>query len=240
MEMKLVAFERRINRSRRRGDAESTPESTHGGGRWQLGMPVQRGVLRSTCGNSRMSSRAMSRAFSRTKYGSRGCSLSRDSTVGTQENSRTQEFASIRPDWWDLRPHRRTGTMVRTRISLRTVTKSVARPPTTREHGLLVRRWARSTKKRPPGVLHEGQIADSSGRSKVGLCPTWARRVLLHTRRLGRTRSPWMLGHQRPPARRCGNGACRPGRGASAFEFVCGNCCKETGSLFVPNLAAQK
>ena len=69
--------------------------------------------------------------------------------------------------------------------------------------------------KRPPGVLHEGQIADSSGRSKVGLCPTWARRVLLHTRRLGRTRSPWMLGHQRPPARRCGNGACRPGRGAS-------------------------
>ena len=96
MEMKLVACratDQPIKATRR---AESTPESTHGGGRWQLGMPVQRGVLRSTCGNSRMSSRAMSRAFSRTKYGSRGCSLSRDSTVGTQENSRTQEFASIR------------------------------------------------------------------------------------------------------------------------------------------------
>ena len=147
MEMKLVACratDQPIKATRR---AESTLESTHGGGRWQLGMPVQRGVLRSTCGNSRMSSRAMSRAFSRTKYGSRGCSLSRDSTVGTQENSRTQEFASIRiGHWWVLRPHRRTGTMVRTRISLRTVTKSVARPPTTREHGLLVRRWARNTK----------------------------------------------------------------------------------------------
>ena len=96
MEMKLVACratDQPIKATRR---AESTLESTHGGGRWQLGMPVQRGVLRSTCGNSRMSSRAMSRAFSRTKYGSRGCSLSRDSTVGTQENSRTQEFASIR------------------------------------------------------------------------------------------------------------------------------------------------
>ena len=80
----------------RRGDAESTRESTQGGGHWQLGLPVQRGDLRIARGRSRTSSRVMPRAFSRTKDGSRGCSLSRDSNIGTQENSRIPEFARIR------------------------------------------------------------------------------------------------------------------------------------------------
>ena len=180
----ISCVERRINLSRRRGDAESTPESTHGGGRWQLGMPVQRDDLRMTRGRSQTSSRAMPPAFSRTKDGSRGCSLSRDSTIGTQENSRTQEFASIRIGGscgltgalapWSERGYR--SGRLRKALS--------DRPP----HGSTALSCGGGRgvrKKRPPGVLHEGQIADSSGRSKVGLCPTWARRVLLHISTVG-------------------------------------------------------
>ena len=130
----------------RRGDAESTRESTQGGGHWQLGLPVQRGGLRIARGRSRTSSRAIPRAFSRTKDGSRGCSLSRDSNIGTQENSKTPLLLRIL-GWWILWPHRRTGTMVRAPGSLRTGTKSDARPPTTRESGRTSRRRARGKKK---------------------------------------------------------------------------------------------
>ena len=72
------------------------PESTQGGGHWQLSLPVQRDDLWSSRGRSRTSSRAMPRAFSRTKDGSGGCSLSRDSNIGIQENSRIPEFARTR------------------------------------------------------------------------------------------------------------------------------------------------
>ena len=58
------------------------------GGRWQLGLLVQHGGLRRAHGKGRTSSRATPRTFSRTKDGSRRCSLSRDSNIGVQESNR--------------------------------------------------------------------------------------------------------------------------------------------------------
>ena len=60
-----------------------------GGVEWQLDVPVQRAGLRSARFKTRTASRIARRPFGRTKDGSRGCILSRDSNIGTQENSKT-------------------------------------------------------------------------------------------------------------------------------------------------------
>ena len=128
------------------GIGRQEPELTQGGGAWQLVLPVQRGGLRSARLGTRTARRFARRPFGRTKDGSPGCILSRDSNIGTQENSKTPLLLRIL-GWWILWPHRRTGTMVRAPGSLRTGTKSDARQPTTRESGRTSRRRARGKKK---------------------------------------------------------------------------------------------
>ena len=90
------------------GSGRQEPELTQGGGAWQLVLPVQRGGLRSARLGTRTASRVARRPFGRTKDGSPGCSLSRDSNIGTQENSKTPLLLRIL-GWWILWPHRRTG-----------------------------------------------------------------------------------------------------------------------------------